>query len=310
MHLEALGSGLAVHGPHLGIMVAVLLAGLRHGFDLDHIAAITDITSSQNDRSRSLLLSSFYALGHASVLLVLGTVAVLAGARIPDSVDGIMGRVIGATLILLGAYVVYAMVRFRRDFRLRSRWMLLISGVRRTVAWLRRTRPQQIEIVHEHEHDHAPGRHGGHRHPARQPMGGSGSSAVAVVTGTDTHSHTHSHVLTMPDDPFADYGTVTAFGVGMLHGVGAETPSQMILLTAAAGVAGAGEGVLLTLLFVAGLLAGNTVLALATSYGFSRGRRLPVIFTLLAASTAVVSVAVGILYVLGRGDLLPGFAGG
>jgi high-affinity nickel permease len=33
------------------------LLGLRHGFDVDHIAAITDIASSQQHLRRSLALS-------------------------------------------------------------------------------------------------------------------------------------------------------------------------------------------------------------------------------------------------------------
>ena len=46
--------------------------GLRHGFDWDHIAALTDISSVEKSKKRAFLLSSFYALGHAAVVMILG----------------------------------------------------------------------------------------------------------------------------------------------------------------------------------------------------------------------------------------------
>jgi hypothetical protein len=40
------------------------------------------------------------------VVVILGSVAVLAGDVLPAAVDAAMGRVVGATLLLLGGYVV------------------------------------------------------------------------------------------------------------------------------------------------------------------------------------------------------------
>ena len=42
--------------------------GLRHGFDWDHIAALTDISSVEKSKSVHSS-SSFYALGHATVVM-------------------------------------------------------------------------------------------------------------------------------------------------------------------------------------------------------------------------------------------------
>jgi len=41
-----------------------LVAGIRHGIDFDHIAAITDISSSQKKSSLALFYSILYGLGH------------------------------------------------------------------------------------------------------------------------------------------------------------------------------------------------------------------------------------------------------
>lgn len=304
------------------MLIAVFFAGLRHGFDLDHIAAITDITSSQMERRRAIVLGTVYAIGHAVALVVLGGLAVLAGQRIPESLDEVMGRIIGATLIVLGIYVVYSLVRFGRDAQLRSRWMLVLAGLKRTVAWLRRAPVREVEIEHAHEHP-VEGHHHGYDelHPpaahlptAVTPAAGSAVSSAAPSTAgavaTATHAHPHRHIVRAPADPFTEYGIGTCLGIGMIHGVGAETPSQVVLFTTAAGVTGAIGGVAVLAAFVIGLFLGNTILVVASSAGFSRGQRLPAIYLVLAAATAFVSIGVGLLYLINRPDLLPTFLGG
>ena len=305
------------------MLIAVFFAGLRHGFDLDHIAAITDITSSQMERRRAIVLGTVYAIGHAVVLVVLGGLAVLAGQRIPESLDAVMERVIGATLIVLGIYVVYSLVRFGRDAQLRSRWMLVLSGLKRTVAWLRRAPVREVEIEHAHEHP-IDGHHHGYQelHPsAAHPPSAHPSAAQTTVARsaerstvgavkTATHAHTHRHIVRAPADPFTEYGIGTCLGIGMIHGVGAETPSQVVLFTTAAGVTGALGGGAVLAAFVIGLFLGNTILVVTSSAGFSKGQRLPAIYLLLAAATAVVSIGVGVLYVINRPDLVPALLGG
>src|SRR6266849_3257478 len=76
--------------------------GFRHGIDWDHIAALTDITSSQETSRRSMFFATLYALGHALVVFALGFAAIVLAARLPSSVDGVMERFVGATLVLLG----------------------------------------------------------------------------------------------------------------------------------------------------------------------------------------------------------------
>jgi hypothetical protein len=293
-----------LEGLRWGVLLTVFLAGLRHGVDIDHLAAIADISSSQIQRRRGLVLSTTYALGHALVLMILGGAAVVAGQRIPDALDSAMGRVIGATLVVLGVYVIYSVIRYGRGFRLRSRWMLVLTGVRGTLMWLRRERePRRVEIVHAHPH----AVHGHHSHAAP----GRVTATAGLSTKTLTHTHEHKHVVSVPTDPFTEYGVATSFGVGMIHGVGAETPTQVLLFATAAGLAGAGPGLTLVFVFVLGLLMANTGVALAAAYGFGgAGKRAPLAFLMLCVVTAAMSLAVGTLYLFGRADLLPGFMGG
>ena len=283
----AVGDG----GVALPLAVTVLLAGFRHGFDIDHVAAITDIASATPGRRTSVFLATMYAVGHMIVVFALGAVAVLAGDSLPASWDAVASRLIGLSLILLGLYVVYSVVRYRRDFRMRGRWMTVIAASRRGLLWLR---PARLVVV-EHEHEHPAGGHHDHGHEHHGSPPDAAGHSVATVKAT--HAHAHSHVVPMPPDPFTEYTPKTSFVIGMIHGVGAETPTQILLLTTAAGVAGALGGVALVALFVGGLLLGNTLLAVVAAAGMSAGRRLPVLYMGLAVTTALVSIAVGWTYV-------------
>ncbi len=286
-------------GVQLGIVLGAFLYGLRHGIDLDHLAAISDITSSQTSRPRSLVLASAYAGGHALVVLVLGFVAVTAGAVLPLKLDDVMEHVVGVSLLLLSGYVFYSVIRYGRDFRLRSRWALLFEGVRRTFRWLKRSKiAGQVEIEHSHEHEGVNHDHATLVVPARR-----GTAAVA------TSVQRHRHTVALPDDPFLTYGVGTAAGVGILHGIGAETPTQVLLLVSAAGVGGTAAGVLLLGAFVVGLLISNTAVAVASTVGFEQGRRAPTIYLTLALITGFASLVMGLLYVAGKAELLPSLFG-
>jgi high-affinity nickel-transport protein len=222
-----------------------------------------------------------------------------------------MGRVTGVTLVALGLYVVYSAIRFRRDFRLQSRWMLVLAGARRTLARLQRRSPEPVLIEHSHEHHHDGHHHHEHDLESASAMSSPMSAAAGrTAVATKAHVHTHRHVALAPTDPFTEYGTRTTFLIGMMHGVGAETPTQVILMTTAAGLTGSAGGVVLLAAFVTGLFAGNTVLALAATFGLVRGPRMSALYVALAATAAVMSIYVGSLYALGRPDLLPAPLGG
>jgi hypothetical protein len=307
---------LAVAGTHrafdIGLVVTALGFGFRHGIDWDHIAALTDITSSQDEPRRSMVFASLYALGHAVVVFILGVGAIMLSEQLPDGVDTVMERVVGATLILLGLYVFASLLRHGRDFRMRSRWMLVFGGVRRGARWLRARRHpagaevvEVVEVVHDHEHPVSePHRDPVHVHAAAAVTAG-GSAAPAAV-----HRHGHRHLATMPADPFLDYGKGTAFGVGMIHGVGAETPTQVLIFLAAAGAGGRGVGLLLLMCFLVGLVASNTLIALAGTFGFLGATRNFPLYATVSVVTAVFSLVVGTLFLVGRSTVLPAFFGG
>jgi high-affinity nickel-transport protein len=83
----------------VGLIVTAVVLGVRHGFDWDHLAALSDIAASQQSRRRSMMLATLYALGHAAVAFAIGAAFIVASARLPESVGEFMERLVGVTLM-------------------------------------------------------------------------------------------------------------------------------------------------------------------------------------------------------------------
>lgn len=284
-----------------GLLVAAFWFGFRHGIDWDHIAAITDITSSQDDRRRSIVFGTLYVVGHAAVVLAIGTAAILIGEQLPEGVDAWMGRIVGVTLVVLGVYVFVSLVRHGREFRMRSRWMLLFAGIR-SLWWRVRGTPSS-RAGHDHEFEPVHAHAGGREIPADEQI----ADWHHGHHGRPGHHH-HKHPE--PDDPFVDYQRGTAFLVGMLHGIGAETPTQVLIFAAAAGAGGKAGGLAVLASFLIGLMASNSVITVGSAFGFLRASKNFALYATVAVVTGVFSLVLGVLFILGKDTLLPAiFAG-
>ena len=296
-------------GGSISILAAALALGIRHGIDWDHIAAITDITSTTaaaqdseerwltgepgvmltdeshhslgdggrlppvaggsvlagalptflSEQRRAIFLGTMYAVGHGTIVTILGVVAILASGFLPDWIDPVMERVVGVTLILLSVYLFYSLYRFFRgggEFRIRSRWMLIFAGVRKGFNWLR----ARVSGEHPHEHD---------------------------AHGTD------------------QYGVRTAYSVGLIHGIGAETGTQVLVIATAVGAGTKLMGIAVLMVFVVGLLISNSFITFATAAGFVSSRRRQWIYVLAGFLAAVFSLVVGLVFLFRAGGFLP-----
>jgi len=300
-----------VDGGALGLVATALALGFRHGFDWDHLAAITDVTSTTatadaaesdheavhesavalehahghggiaereahetrpdgsshphpqqpprflTEQRRALLLGSLYAFGHAFVVAILGTLALLFGAVLPDWVDRVMGPVVGATLLFLGIWVFVSLYQYWRhghEFRLRSRWMLVFDSVR--YAWRR----------------------------------------------FQARLHGHEHVDPME---MSSYGVRTAFGVGMIHGIGAETGTQVLLIAAIGGASSQGFGIPMMVAFIVGLLIANSIVVFITATGFIASRFRERIYVVIGVIAGTFSLVIGAIFLLGLDASLP-----
>src|SRR5829696_5391043 len=310
-------AGLAEDPGAVGLIVTALVLGIRHGFDWDHLAAITDVTSTtatadaaeldheavhehtaehdlahdhrhggpaeleahherpagaahphahEEDRPkprflteqrRALLLGSMYALGHAAVVALLGTLALVFGAVLPDWVDQVMGPVVGATLLFLGVWVFVSLYQYARhghEFRLRSRWMLVFDSTR--YAWRR----------------------------------------------FQARLHGHEHVDPME---MSSYGVRTALGVGLIHGIGAETGTQVLLIAAIGGASSQGLAFPMMVAFIVGLLVANSIVVLITATGFIASRLRERLYVVIGVVAGTFSLLIGAMFLLRLDGQLP-----
>ena len=244
-----------------------------------------------------MVLSSLYVAGHAFVVFLIGTVAIVTGRNLPGWADAAMGIVVGWTLILLGVYVGYTLIRHRGSVPLRSRWMLVLGAARRAYIWARSriARAPREPVAHTHAHSALATFH--HEGEDGAPEG-------------RLPRHRHRHVHNPSQEPFADYTPKTSIGIGMLHGIGAETPTQVLVFLAAANAGGTLAGLSVLVAFLVGLTLANSAITLGAAYGFLAAGHRQWAYTGLAGVTAVVSLIVGTLLVFGQDSFLPALLAG
>jgi high-affinity nickel-transport protein len=236
-------------------LLSCLVLGLRHGFDYDHLAAISDITAVQRSRMQGIRLGVMYALGHALTVVVLGAMVVLLHVPLPARLDAWTERLIGATLIVLGVGVVANLVRHGHSHAaIQSRLTILISGCR--YLWWRTVRVFRVETPR-------------------------------------------------PEDWSWNYSGGPVFGIGVLHGLGAETPSQLMLFLLAASLGGTGRGFLGLLAFAVGLILMNTAMTACLGGVFGGGTQRPRLYRVVAAGGAAYSFVIGAVFLLGGSGRLP-----
>lgn len=285
------------------LLLTSFMLGLRHGVDWDHIAAIADLSGGAADRLRGFLLSMLYALGHALAVLMLGVLIIAFGTSIPSGADGWMGRLAGVTLVGLGVWVLVDLVRSGREFRLRSRWVVVLEG---TFAGLRRVRGRGRAIVVEHEHPHA--HVGAHAHEHVLPAGPEHSPVLTRGTTLArlrrSHRHAHRHEAVLPDRVDGGAGSGTAFGIGLIHGVGVESPTQIAVFVASTAMVGQTAAVGLLAAWIVGLVLANSGLALVAGAGLLHAERHFAVYVGVAVLVALLSIIVGSFLLLGA-EVLP-----
>ena len=231
-----------------------LVLGLRHGIDWDHIAAISDLTSSQQQRFRGLAMGTLYAIGHAAAVIVLGLMAIWFGTVLPDWVDRYLEILVGITLLLLSAWLIWTLVRYKGRLILRSRWMLLFELLK--------------NIYNK------------------------------MLKKNTSPANPKNH---------REYSTQASISIGIVHGIGAETGTQAILLAATVGATSTMTGSFLLIAFVVGLLLSNTLITIAASSGFLGGDRHRTLHTGLGIFIACFSLVLGSMFVMGMTQNLPSF---
>jgi high-affinity nickel permease len=300
---------------NVGVLLTGLLLGIRHGIDWDHIAAITDITSTtaatgMADAAHAGQHREISGHSHAhggeleirahdagpggatlapalATRPLVGRRRLLAGQGDAIRLGTLYALGHGAVVIALGlaAIAFGALLPDWLDpimgrvvgFTLVALGIWVMYSVYRYARAGERFRLRSRWML---VFDGA--RYGWRRFQAR------------------LHGHEHVEPLEM-----SSYGARTAFGVGMIHGIGAETGSQVLLIAAVGGAASGGLGVPMLFAFVVGLLLSNFAIVLVSSVGFVSSQARERVYVAFGAVAGVFSLFVGSIFLLGLDGRLP-----
>jgi high-affinity nickel permease len=221
-----------------GALFSCAVLGLQHGIDVDHVAAVSDVTSVQRTPLEATRCGLLYAAGHAVTVGILGIAIILLQGSMPAAVSAWMERVVGLTLVMLGCYVFGALFRGIGPMG-RGQAILAIVG---------------------------------------RISGGSGEARTVGTPG---------------------YGPKSSLSLGVLHGIGAETPTQLSVLLIASNLGGLQNGIICLTMFAVGMFASNMVLTTAATSVFAVSKARPVMFRALGALTASYSIWIGTRLMIG-----------
>jgi high-affinity nickel-transport protein len=298
----------------LGVLVTGLALGIRHGIDWDHIAAITDITSTtaaagvaeaaHEEQHRSVsgdhhghggkAEKRAHDAGPGAATLAPATRGGTASLRRfgADQVEAVqLGTLYalghGAVVIALGiAALAFGAIL--------PEWLDPIMG-RIVGVTLVALGLWVLYSVYRYAR-------GGEsfRLRSRWMLAFDGVRYVWRRFQARLHGHEHVEPLEM-----SSYGPRTAFGVGMIHGIGAETGTQILLIAAVGGAASAGLGIPMLFAFVVGLLISNFAIVVMSSVGFVASQTRERIYVVVGLVAGCFSLVLGGVYVLGMDAVVP-----
>ncbi len=326
IHLDVAFLAVATAGGSLGLLTTALVLGFRHGIDWDHIAAITDITSSTasadageeahevEHRAMRELVSGHahehggpselhaHDLGPGAATLTLRpeTLSMRHEAQVRARPRGLIREqrhaILLGTLYALGHATVVAALGFAALLfgAVLPGWVDPIMGrvVGLTLVflgvWVYVSLYQYL------------------RYGAEFRLRSRWMLVFAAIRGSwrrlQARLHGHEHVAPIE---MSSYGPRTAFGVGMIHGIGAETGTQVLLIAAIGGASGAGLGIPMMIAFIVGLLVANTIIVILTASGFTASRFRQPIYLGIGVLAGSFSLVIGLLFLFQAEGLLP-----
>jgi high-affinity nickel-transport protein len=323
----------------VGVLITGLLLGIRHGIDWDHIAAITDITSTTaaasaaeaaHAREHRGAAAHEHRHGGMTEMQAHGEATESGSRPARPAVAGGAGAAVATTAVagatVAGAAIPRAAVPHRwfraeqmEAIRLGTLYavghgiVVIVLGIAALAFgallpdWLDPIMGRVVGLtlvglgvwVLYSVYRFARGG-GSFRLRSRWMLVFDGVRYAWRRLQARLHGHEHVEPLEM-----SSYGTRTALGVGMIHGIGAETGTQVLLIAAVGGASSAGLGVPMLLAFVLGLLISNFVIVVVSSVGFVASQTREMIYVAVGAVAGVFSLIIGFVFLLGLDGVLP-----
>lgn len=268
-HYKGLGLG-------LGVALTAWTLGARHAFDADHISAIDNTTRKlMSDGRRPLATGFFFALGHSTILMVVGVGLSLAAKAVfgavvePGSGYETVGGVLGTSLAAAFLYLI-ALLN-----------IVVLSGIVKVFRGLRRGQFDEEELERQLQ--------------ARGLMWRFFGRWMASITRT-------WHM----------------FFVGLVFGIGFDTATEVLLLSATAAAATQGlpwyAVLALPLLFAGGMTLFDTIdgcfMNFAYGWAFAQPVRKVYYNLVITGLSIVVAFLIGTIEITGLLSSELGIRGG
>ena len=183
----------------LTILGIGFLLGLQHAMEADHVAAVAAIAAGRGRLSRILHHGLFWGLGHALALSAFAGLVILSRGSIPPGLAIALELAVAVMLIVLGAMVVWRVVRDRLHFHLHRHG----DG---HVHFHAHSHAGEYQAHGENRHDHEHSRHGVRRSLLVGIMHGLAGSAALIA-------------LAAPGQWFQGLGFILLFGLGSIGGM-------------------------------------------------------------------------------------------
>jgi hypothetical protein len=306
----------------VGVLLTGLTLGIRHGIDWDHIAAITDITSTtaaasaaeaaHDEQHRAV---SGHHHGHGGRVELQahdagpGAATLAPALRGPRASTNSAG---GATVTRFGEEQAEA-IKLGTLYALGHGAVVIALGI--AALWFGAILPEGLDPIMGRVvgltlvllgvwvlysvYRYARGGES-FRLRSRWMLIFDGIRYAWRRFGARLHGHEHVEPLEM-----SSYGPRTAFGVGMIHGIGAETGTQVLLIAAVGGAASAGLGIPMLFAFVIGLLISNFAIVVMTSIGFVASQTRERIYVVVGLVAGLFSLLLGTIYLLAMDTIVP-----
>ncbi len=258
------------------LFFTALVLGIRHGLDFDHIAAMVDMAGTlaadgSNDKLKGEKLFSLTRIWHnvkLPGLYVLG--------------HGLMVVVLGLAALAFGSVIPTWLDEIME--KTVGVTLLVLSVYLFYSLFLFATKGQEFKLRSRWMLVFA-------------AFGNAWSWLKAKVTGR-AHSHTHTP---------ANWDAKGAFLVGLIHGFGAETGTQVLLFASVVGVGNYVVGLWMLTAFTLGMTISTLGIALCVAAGLTTSSYFKSAMVVLVVLAAIFSLTVGLYFTFGMGDSLPSF---
>lgn len=167
------------------------LSGLRHAFDIDHIAAVSTIISRPSIRKLSLL-GIFWGFGHTISLLLAGLIVLLLKITISEKLASLFELAVALMLVMLGINVLFA--------------------IKKEKMHIHKHRHGNIEHIHLHSHKSAD--YHKHKHVQLRK-----SLIIGLIHGLAGSAALTLLVLSGVDSALLGLAYILLFGMGSVIGM-------------------------------------------------------------------------------------------